>query len=159
MADDIQEWAIWADGHSGEWKSIGQNAMLKGLRRSPKYYPAIGEICRVSGPNCDNADGFTWSIVQVLWRDDLFIVTRSDGCWPTVTKLELALFEPIPDPLLIEAREMVAVENHDQWTDSSWHMTEAEELRAGNRDYTLVMKAAYLGIRRGLELASQQGDG
>ena len=80
----------------GEWREVEQNMMLKGLRRSPKYYPVIGEVCRVSGPNCDDADGYTWLEKEVLWRDELFIVTRSKGCWPTITKLELALFEPLP---------------------------------------------------------------
>jgi len=82
----------------GEWREIEQNMMLKGLRRSPKYYPAIGETCRVSGPNCDDAAGYTWLEQEVLWRDDLFIVTRTKGCWPTITKLELALFEPATPP-------------------------------------------------------------
>lgn len=84
----------------GEWRDIIQNSYLKGYRRNPKYFPVIGETCRMSGPNADDADGFTWLTVEVLWRDDLFIVTRKEGCWPTVTKLELALFEPLPvDPL------------------------------------------------------------
>lgn len=39
-------------------------------------------------------EGYTWLEKEVLWHDDLFIVTRSPGCWPTTTKLELALFEP-----------------------------------------------------------------
>ena len=79
----------------GEWREIEQETLRKGLRRSPKYYPAIGETCRMSGPNCDDADAYTWSEVDVLWRDNLFIVTRIAKCWPTTTKLELALFEPI----------------------------------------------------------------
>lgn len=82
---------------AGEWREVEQPAdriNLKGLRRSPKYYPAIGETCRMSGPNCDDADGYTWASVEVLWRDDLFVVTRVPDCWPTVTKLELALFQP-----------------------------------------------------------------
>ncbi len=82
------------EGMIGEWREIEPQMLLKGLRRSPKYYPAIGETCRVSGPNCDDADGYTWLDQEVLWRDELFIVTRTPGCWPTITKLELALFEP-----------------------------------------------------------------
>lgn len=79
----------------GSWRHIETNIRLKGQRISPKYYPAIGEVCRMSGPNCDNADGYTWAEVEVLWTDDFFIVTRTPGCWPTITKLELVRFEPI----------------------------------------------------------------
>lgn len=79
---------------AGQWLGIEPETFRKGLRRSPKYVPAIGETCRMSGPNCDDADGYTWTDVEVLWRDGLFIVTRVSGCWPTVTKLEMALFEP-----------------------------------------------------------------
>tara|TARA_R110000868_G_scaffold118062_13_gene313367 strand:+ start:2986 stop:3555 length:570 start_codon:yes stop_codon:yes gene_type:complete len=82
----------------GEARDIEINPMLKGMRRSPKYYPAIGETCRMSGPNCDDENGYTWVEVNVLWTDDFFIVTRVSNCWPTVTKLELALFEAILQP-------------------------------------------------------------
>lgn len=83
----------------GEWKYISAQAHLKGLRRDPKYYPAIGEVCQMSGPNCDDDTGYTWLTVEVLWRDDLFIVTRVKDCWPRVYKLDLVLFEPTPDPI------------------------------------------------------------
>lgn len=65
--------------------------------------------------------------------------------------------EPPVDPLLIEARELVARTNHDQWPDSPWHLNEAQELRSGGRDFTLVLQAAHNGLRRGIELAKEQG--
>ena len=94
LSDTTPDSAVSGSAEVGEWRSVEQEALRKGLRRSPKYYPTIGEWCRMSGPNCDDADGFTWADVEVLWCDDLFVVTRVPGCWPTVTKLELALFEP-----------------------------------------------------------------
>ena len=79
-------------------RDIEIKPLLKGMRRSPKYYPSIGETCRMSGPNCDDANGYTWSEVEILWTDGFFIVTRFKDCWPTVTKLELALFEALSKP-------------------------------------------------------------
>lgn len=82
----------------GEWRDISGSPTpaLKGYRRTPKYYPAIGETILFSGPNCDDENGFTWIEVNVVWADDIFIVTKKDGCWPTVTKHDLALCKPIP---------------------------------------------------------------
>lgn len=64
--------------------------------------------------------------------------------------------EPPVDPLLIEAREIVAQAQHD-WPDNPWHLNEAAELRAGNRDYTLVLKGTLAGLRRGVEIGREEG--
>jgi len=69
----------------------------KGLRVQPKYIPEVGEVCRVSGPNCDDDKGYTWTEMTVLWIDDTFVLYRKDGCWPVLNKLDHVLFEPMID--------------------------------------------------------------
>lgn len=56
------------------------------------------------------------------------------------------------DPVVVAGRKLVAETQHN-WPDSPWHMHEAAETLAGNRDYTLVVKAAIEGVRRGIALS------
>lgn len=56
------------------------------------------------------------------------------------------------DPLLIEAREIVARSDHDPWPDSPWHMNQAALVCEGKSDNSLVVRAALNGLRRGIEL-------
>jgi hypothetical protein len=69
---------------------------------------------------------------------------------------QFILPDPV-DPLLIEAREIVATSDHDPWPGSPWHVNQAELIRAGRGDDMLVVRAAYNGLKRGMELASQAG--
>lgn len=155
---------------AGDWREVTQPAnrtSLKGLRRSPKYYPAIGETCRMSGPNCDDAEGYTWLDVEVLWRDDLFIVTRVPGCWPTVTKLELALFEPLaatpPAPLRADAGDEpdVSMANRpahcSECGGRSRHADDCSHLRALTARQEAATDAG--GASQGEEAAPRQGEG
>ena len=59
------------------------------------YRPAAGTTCLISGPNCDDANGYTYREMEVLWRDDLFVVCRTPGCWPVVWKWEHILAKPL----------------------------------------------------------------
>ena len=52
------------------------------------YFPTAGETCLFSGPNCDDENGFVYILVEVLWTDETFIITRIPGCWPGVNKWE-----------------------------------------------------------------------
>lgn len=61
------------------------------------YRPDAGTRCLMSGPNCDNAEGYTFIVADILWRDDLFVVYRKEGCWPVVNKWEHVLAKPIED--------------------------------------------------------------
>lgn len=71
-------------------------APVKGLRRLPPYRPVVGTHCEVSGPNCDNDDGYTWSEVDILWSDETFVLYGRQGFWPTLHKWEHCLFrEPV----------------------------------------------------------------
>lgn len=152
---ELRAWkaaAVEKHSEAGEWRPIEQNTQLKGLRRDPKYYPAIGETCRESGPNCDDADGYTWGEVEVLWRDDLFIVTHTPGCWPTVTKLELALFEPLApvDADLLEARRLCAAQ-------PGLSAPQSHAFRDGNWDAGGQVDLALAALRRGRELERERG--
>lgn len=55
------------------------------------------------------------------------------------------------DPCVAAGRKLVAETQHD-FPDSPWHLNEAAETLAGNRDDNLVVKAAIEGVRRGMEL-------
>lgn len=59
--------------------------------------------------------------------------------------------EPPVDPAVVAGRKLVAETQHN-WPESPWHMHEAAETLAGNRDFTLVVKAAIEGVRRGIDL-------
>lgn len=71
----------------------------KGLRRLPPYRPEAGTICQVSGPHCDDADGFTWETTTVLWCNHVFVLYGRDGYWPNLHKWEHCLFRPMPAAL------------------------------------------------------------
>ncbi len=60
------------------------------------YRPEAGTRCLFSGPHMDDENGYVYHEVEVLWRDDLFVVYRVDGCWPNVHKWEHVRAKPIP---------------------------------------------------------------
>lgn len=103
-----------------------------------------------------------WAIEKALklseWRIPLglehFKGQLMQGQWPTLVFFAryIAEHEDAPvDPCVVEGRKLVAETQHD-WPESPWHVGEAAETIAGNRDYTLVVKAAIEGVRRGIEL-------
>ena len=61
------------------------------------YRPEIGERCLMSGPNCDDENGYTYTEVEILWKDDLFVVFRTPRCWPTVYKWEHIRTKPLSE--------------------------------------------------------------
>ncbi|MBY3162077.1 hypothetical protein HFO65_15695 [Rhizobium laguerreae] len=71
-------------------------AKPKGLRVEPKYLPEVGTRCLVSGPNCDDDNGYVWSETTVLWINHIFVLYGSEGYWPNLEKLEHVLFKPLP---------------------------------------------------------------
>lgn len=77
------------------WREVETNHLLKGRRRSPAYFPATGEVCEVSGPNCDDANGYTWGETTVLWQNDIFVLYGQPGFWPVLHKHEHVLFRPL----------------------------------------------------------------
>lgn len=61
------------------------------------YRPNAGEVCLISGPNCDDDKGYTYLEVEILWKDELFVVYRHKNCWPVVNKWEHIRAKPIQD--------------------------------------------------------------
>lgn len=78
----------------GDWRQVEINHLLKGRRKTPAYFPATGEVCEVSGPNCDDANGYTWMTMTVLWQNDIFVLYGQSGFWPNLHKHEHVLFRP-----------------------------------------------------------------
>lgn len=55
------------------------------------YFPTAGEVCLISGPHCDDENGYVFVKCEVLWVDSTFIVYRLAGwpnCTPVVNKWE-----------------------------------------------------------------------
>lgn len=69
-------------------------AKQKGLRVEPKYRPQVGERCLVSGPNCDDAGGYTWGETTLLWSNDTFVLYSNESFWPELHKWDHVLFKP-----------------------------------------------------------------
>lgn len=71
--------------------------MMTHLKGNPGngYRPEAGTSCLMSGPNCDNYDGYTYLEVEILWRDETFVVYRVGGCWPVVNKWDHVLAKPL----------------------------------------------------------------
>lgn len=78
-----------------KWREVETSFALKGRRRTPAYFPSTGEVCEVSGPNCDDDSGYTWGKTTVLWQNEIFVLYGSEGFWPVLHKHEHVLFRPI----------------------------------------------------------------
>ena len=66
--------------------------MTKG--KDSTYRPDVGTTCLISGPNHDNETGYVFSEMEILWRDDTFVVCRIPGCWPVVWKWDHICCKP-----------------------------------------------------------------
>lgn len=69
--------------------------MIKG--HGTVYRPEAGDVCLISGPHCDDDNGYVFTTVKILWKDDTFIVYRKDNCWPVVHKWEHIIAKPLPE--------------------------------------------------------------
>ena len=88
---------------------------------------------------------------DVCLAEDAHILDR--GHWFKAFAAYIAEYEQPPvDPLMVAAREIVATTQHN-WPDSPWHLNQVARLRVGAEDKSLVVMAAYEGIKRGMELA------
>jgi hypothetical protein len=58
---------------------VPQRLHLKGCRTGRQFRPCVGQECEVSGPNCDNDDGYTWSKTTILRVDDDCVTYGSEG--------------------------------------------------------------------------------
>lgn len=78
------------------------------------YRPTPGAVCEISGPNCDNDQGYVYQQGEVLWTDATFIVWRVPGCWPIVNKWEHIRSRPLP-PQPLSPPERFAGAFADSW--------------------------------------------
>lgn len=78
----------------GEYRGVEFNQALKGCRQVNAYYPAANEVCEVSGPNCDDENGYTWAETTLLWSNDIFVLYGSEGYWPTLHRRTHVIFRP-----------------------------------------------------------------
>ncbi len=60
-----------------------------------KYRPNVGETCLISGPHCDDDEGYTFGEYKVLWKSDIFLLYGSDNCWPNIVKWDNVLVKPL----------------------------------------------------------------
>lgn len=63
------------------------------------YRPKAGETALISGPHCDDENGYTYAEMEVLWTDALFCIARTPGCWPCVWKWEHIRSKPLAGDL------------------------------------------------------------
>lgn len=52
------------------------------------YKGETGELVLISGPNCDNEQGYVYGEYTILWQDKNFILYGSEGNWPNLNKKE-----------------------------------------------------------------------
>ncbi|WP_458788908.1 hypothetical protein [Dyella jiangningensis] len=63
------------------------------------YRPEAGTTCLISGEHCDNDEGYTYMEMEILWKDDLFVVYRKPGCWPVISKWEHIIAKPLTETI------------------------------------------------------------
>lgn len=59
------------------------------------YRPAIGETCLVSGPNCDDANGYVFAEMDILWASEIFVLYGRAGYWPNLNRWEHVWCKPL----------------------------------------------------------------
>jgi len=65
----------------------------KGLNST--YRPEAGTVCLISGPNCDNDEGYVFSEFTVLWSNDIFVLYGNEGFWPNLYKWDHVIAKEI----------------------------------------------------------------
>lgn len=63
------------------------------------YRPDAGTRCLVSGPNEDDDGGYVFGEVEIVWRDETFVLYRkSPEFWPVLYKWDHVLAKPLVTP-------------------------------------------------------------
>lgn len=70
--------------------------MCKGKNNT--YRPAAGTRCLISGPCCDNDEGYVYNEFEILWANDVFVLYGKKDCWPNLWKWEHISVKPIDLP-------------------------------------------------------------
>jgi hypothetical protein len=67
----------------------------RGKGANSEYRPDAEVVCMVSGPNCDDDNGFVFTEMTILWRNDVFVLYGTDGCWPNLNRWEHVICRPL----------------------------------------------------------------
>lgn len=59
------------------------------------YRPEAGTRCLISGPNCDDENGYMFGEFEVIWGDDTFVLYGNDGFWPNLHKWDHVIAKPL----------------------------------------------------------------
>jgi len=59
------------------------------------YRPEAGTTCLISPPHCDDDSGYVFGEYDILWKDDLFVLYRKEGCWPNIEKWDHLIAKPL----------------------------------------------------------------
>lgn len=67
----------------------------RGKGASSDYRPPAGTTCLVSGPHCDDSEGYVFTEMTILWCNEIFVLYGKDGCWPNLHKWDHVLCKPL----------------------------------------------------------------
>jgi hypothetical protein len=80
------------------------------------FRPEAGTRCLVSGPNCDNDDGYIFTEFDILWRNDTFVLYGNTNCYPNLNRWEQVIAKPLPSA---DAKMLVRVEPQPEYIEES----------------------------------------
>jgi hypothetical protein len=72
---------------------------MKGINN---YEGSTNEVVLISGPNCDNEQGYVYGEYKILWQDDIFILYGSEGNWPNLNKKEHVKIKKLYGPKIFD---------------------------------------------------------
>jgi len=123
------------------------------MKGTNNYAGATNEVVLISGPNCDNSEGYVYGEYTILWQNDIFILYGADDCWPNLNKKEhvhikqriskeiydayVELFGKITYPHIdkaIDADGWYSSEKNDQWLVVQPHLIKHLDFRNDNKD-------------------------
>ena len=58
------------------------------------YRPEVGEIFEISGPNCEDENGYFFSETTLLWKNEKFCLYGDNVCYPNLQRWEHIIAKP-----------------------------------------------------------------
>jgi hypothetical protein len=124
---------------------------MKGINN---YEGSTNELVLISGPNCDNEQGYVYGEYTILWQNDIFILYGAENCWPNLNKKEhvkikrlinrdtfevvyTKIFGRSAYPLIEKAIDedgWYCSEKNDRWLQVEPHNMSLLQFRNGNKD-------------------------
>jgi hypothetical protein len=81
--------------HTKPTPDEGDQSMTYGKGVDSTFRPDAGTKCLISGPNCDDIDGYTFEEYDILWRNETFLLYGIEGCWPNLHKWDYVIARPV----------------------------------------------------------------